>query len=244
MPNITTGEIVDRARAAADMRDDFVTLSQWMYWMNVEHRSLQVRIARMGYVLQESSVDITAVGDVSYPIDEPLAVIGVYEVTSAGFYRRLRAVNPQDGHRQATNAAIGPAQEWIARRDPTPISTFLNVSFFPNPSQGTYRIFYVAHPPKLVYAQVATDGTNSVDYPLSWEEAVVLRLARRALAKEESDTQDIDAQIAASDRDIEESIFSRQLMDAPVIRNVDKRDRGWWQPYPYPWPPVSQWTFV
>lgn len=237
MPNITVQELIERAQAAADMRDDFVTLTQWLRWATVENRALAVRVAQLGYVISESFTDLTLTGADNYPIAEPLAIMGVYEVQSNNMLRRVKTVNPFDGHKQTANSMTGPARQFYVTRDSTPASTSVLVSFFPNPTSGTYRVYFIEHPPAL------TAVTDSVDYPLGWEERVVLGMARRGMAKEESDTGPVSEQIRATDSDIEAAVWSRMLGDAPAIRNVDLTERGW-SPFPYPWPTVSEWHFI
>lgn len=233
----TVQELVERAMAAADMHDDFVTPTQWFRWATVENQALAVKIAQMGYMLVESSQDITIDGSTDYSIAEPLAVVGVYEITTNSLLRRVHTVNPWDGHRQTTNTITGPARQYSIRRDPAGSGNVF-VNLFPNPTSGTYRVYYIAQPAKI------TSVTDSIDYPLGWEERVVLGMARRALAKEESDTGPISEQIRQVDSDIEAAVWNRMLGDAPAIRNVDSVERGWISPYPYPWPPVSEWHFI
>lgn len=235
MPSITAQELVDRAVAAADMHDDFVTGPQWLRWATVEHRDLAVRIAQLGYVLNETSVDITMTGAAEYPFDEPLAVIGVYEITTNNLLRRVAKVNPFDAHRQSANTITGPARQFSIKRND---SDKVIISFFPNPTSGTYRVYSVPHPNAI------TAVGDLVYYPLGWEERIVLGMARRALAKEESDTGPISQQVAQCESNLEASVWNRLLGDAPTVRNTDSVERGWISPYPYPWPPVSEWHFI
>lgn len=237
MPSVTVNDIITRAKAASDQQDDFVTLNQWFSWLTVEHRALVGRIARLGHVLHESYTNISATGAASYTFAEPLAVIGVYEITSNNMLRRVRSVDPFNGHRQTANTVTGAAQQFYVHRDPTPSSTNVVLELFPNPTSGTYRVYFIPHPPTIAAL------TDAVDYPLGWEERLVLGLARRALAKEESDLTDINQQIRVTEADIEEAVWSRLLGDTPVVRNVDATERGF-SPYPYPWPPASAWYFV
>ena len=238
MPNYTAQVLIERAQAAADMHDDFVTQTQWLRWATVENDALAVKVAQLGYVLNESFTDITITGADSYPIDEPLAVVGVYEITTNNLLRRVHSVNPFDGHRQTTNTIIGPARQFSFRRSTSSGNTTILMNMFPNPTSGTYRVYVIPHPAAL------TSVSGSVDYPLGWEERVVLGMARRALAKEESDTGPISEQIRQVDSDIEAAVWSRLLGDSPSVRNVDSVERGWISPYPYPWPPVSEWHFI
>jgi hypothetical protein len=95
------------------------------------------------------------------------------------------------------------------------------IDLYPKPTTGTYRALY------LEGRTPASALSTSVSWPLGWEERIVLGLARRALVKEESDTRKIEQMMAEQDAIIEEFCWSRALSEAPRVRNMDYRDRGW-----------------
>lgn len=233
--------LIDRAKAAADMTDHFVTDAQWLLWVNVEHRALLYFLARSGYILRAESLDINVDGGGEYPLtQEPLAIIGVWEQRDDRRMRQLRYNNLVDGTRQMGDGAgpdRGPALEfnisWNGEDDP---SAGYRINFWPEPDSGTYVVKYIANPAALTL-------TDSVNYPGGWEERIVLRLARRAIAKEEGDPRMIDSEIATVESWIQEAVWNQNLSSSPVVRNVDKVERGWVPMLPWP-PPVSEWLFV
>ncbi len=83
---------------------------------------------------------------------------------------------------------------------------------------------------------------TSVNYPLGFEERVVLGLARRALAREESDAREIIAQIRECESTIEEAVSDRVFAQHSAVRNVDSDVRGWRRSVHYP-DPASWWFY-
>ncbi len=238
MASVTVVEIIERAKAAADMTDNFVTSTQWLRWLNVENRRLEAFIARTGYVLHEKTQVITADGSQGYSISpEPMVILGVYEYKSNRL-RRLKHSDLMDGAGLTDLNVVGPAQTFRFAQTDDDVDTGegnLNLFFFPAPAEGTYLFQYIAIPETL-----AIDGI--VSYPANIEERLVLGLARRALAKEESATSELTRQITEQDQYIEEFCFDRLFGAHQQIRNVDRVERGW---LPYPQIPTSQfWMWV
>jgi hypothetical protein len=232
VPTFTVQALIDRAKAAADMHDDFVTDAQWIAWLNVEVPALETYLARAGYVLRESfhSFDANS-SPTGYVIPTPLAIVGVYHVTdSVGRLRRLRAADPLVRMRQFPGLVdAGDATEFYAQSAGDNVVLYL----YPAPSSGTYVTFYVPAPATL------TTVASTVSYPLGWEERLVLRLARRARMKEETGTSEIDAALREVDQQIDEAVWSRLLAQTPAVRNVDAVERDSLDR----WPPVSSWFF-
>lgn len=233
MPTFTAQQLIDRAKAAADMHDDFVTPEQWLAWLRVEVVDLELFIARQGYVLRETMFPITANGAETYSIPGVMAIVGVYHDDN-GHLRRLRSADPFTRMRQIGTPALykGPAREFYAAAG---ANDGISLSFYPRPDTGNYVVWYIAHPE-------GPDAVNdTVTYPLGWEERIVLRLAKRALAKEETANRHINEHLIEVDRHIEEAVWSRLLAQNPAVRNVDKveRDRADFTR----WPAASEWFF-
>jgi hypothetical protein len=199
MPSTTYTDILDRARSTADMRDsDFVTPTDWLRWANLEKYALDVTIARAGIILKEGREDITATGAAQYEINDPIAVLGVYELRD-GRYRRLRSSDTMDGAGFHQTNVTGQGQ--IYRVFQNTLGK-ISIQFYPIPTDGTYQVF-------IVPQDAALTTSSSVNYPLGWEERIVLGMAKRALSKEESPTKHVDDLMAQTDRLIEEAAWDR-----------------------------------
>lgn len=232
MPAYTVATLIERARSAADMRDNFVTSTEWLRWLNVERYLLDVFLARNGVLTQQNTATVTANGAASYTITAPMAVLGVYEYKNSR-YRRLKAADAIDGaHRQSD--ITGNTANFYSLLT-TSGSEDLQLILYPNPSSGTYKVSTIAQPTAL------TLTTDTVTYPMGWEERLVLGLARRALAKEESPTDNVSRQINEIERHIEESAWDRVYASNQAVRNVDKVERGWSSHPTYPDPSLWYW---
>lgn len=246
MPTVTTQELVDRAKAAADMRDNFVTPAQWMYWASQERLALDLFIARSGWPQAATTSTYTATGaDVVVSMQNDLgvsnpmgimALVCIHQVENDR-YKLLRHQNFADFNPRT--ARDGHARTYRVY----PIGSDLQVEFYPRLKAGEkYMFTYVGHPQGLALSSPASHETTQVNYPMGWEERIVLGMARRALIKEESDTRAIDQEIALWDSRIEEACWSRVLAEAPTVRNTDIANYGWTDRYSVP--PYSLWTFV
>lgn len=247
MPSTTTQELIDRARAVSDMRDNFVSPTQWMYWATQERRALDLYIARSGYALPGLTyTDYTVTGSEggAYPLNPSagvMAIVCVHEMQNNGF-RRVKYLDSVAFMKQPPGSTTGAkSHARFFRAIPSTSDDSITLNMYPEPSAGeVYRITYLPHPKKLVLSTPGTNEATSVVYPMNWEERIVLGMARRALLKEESDTGAVDAEIGLWDRRIEEACWSKVLAENPRIRNGDVEEYGWsdriiWPPYPNSW---------
>jgi hypothetical protein len=231
MASTTVTEIIERAQAAADMHDNFVTSTQWLRWLNVEYRALALFILRSGYVFTENTETITANGSLTYEFNEPLVILGVYEYKDQR-YRRIEHSDMMDGAGNIDEVTTGPARFFRVYQA---ASGKVGMQLWPIPQSGTYKVRKVVIP-------VAVTLTDSIELPAGFEERLVLGLARRALAKEESSTAEISRQVDEADRYIEEMCFDRVMAAHQSVRNVDKVERGW---FPYPqYPTRERWYWI
>ena len=243
MPVVTTAELVERAMAAADMHDSFVTERQWMYWASQERMALDLFLARSGWTQSFETLTITVAGTEGGEFDldtDLMAIVAVHQVNTQGV-RRLRIADPATFLRaQPGGTQRGHAMEYRARR--TADTLVLNLS--PEPLTGeTYLVTYVPHPLRLTLTTPAPSGyASSVSYPMGWEERIVLGMARRALDKEESDSTPIQRQIAEMNSHIEQLCWDRAMGDSPSIINSDVERRGWVDRLSYPGPYLWWWA--
>lgn len=246
MPAVSTQELIDRARATADSRDNFVTPTQWMFWASQERMALDIYIARSGYALPGMTfLDkvITGTEGGVYPLAPTggvMAIVCIHEMTNNGF-RRVKYLDSVAYMKQPPGTVAGAhAHARFFRAIPSTTDDSINLNFYPEPAAGeTYRITYLPHPRKLALVADSTHDAQVV-YPMGWEERIVLGMARRALIKEESDTKEVDREIKLWDMRIEEACWDKVLAESPRIRNGDVEEYGWsdriiWPPYPNSW---------
>lgn len=217
MATTLVSSLITRAAAAADMEDNFVTSAQWVQWANVENRRLAGVVAGLGYPLFENNEPITLNGSAQYSLPEPLALIAVYFAESDGRWRKLRLDHPVQN--QGTAANYGTPVSYHVFRNTNGNITF---QFHPNPATGIIQVKQIDHPSELVISNPSPTQSDSVSYPLNWEERIVLGMARRALAKEETLNPLIEQQIAELDDHIATTAWNYQAADAPRIRDVRK----------------------
>lgn len=255
MPTTLVSDLVDRAKAAADMRDDFVTPTQWLYWASQERLALDLFLARSGWTLPLSNFDITITGSEAgkFPVNPTggvMAIVCVYQYDTSG---RIKMLEHQDAvsflKRKPgyTGSPSGHANYYRVIQgydNGTSIDNdMLTLNMYPEPSAGeTYRVVFLPHPKKLVLSSPGTWEESSVSYPMGWEERIVLGMARRALIKEESDTRAIDSEIGMWDSRIEEACWDRVISSSPSVRNVDQVHYSWLDRLSIP--PHGTWIWV
>lgn len=158
MPTVSVSTLIDRARATADMRDNFVTPTQWAQWASQERLALDFFLARSGWSLPLSDFDITVVGDEAgdfdvNPTGGVMAIVCVYEYDTAG---RVRMLRQQDAYsfvrRIPTYGAPGDSRFYRVQWE----GDSLVLNMYPTPSAGeTYRVVYIAHPRPLYETEAA-----------------------------------------------------------------------------------------
>lgn len=242
MPIFTAQDIIDRAAAAADMHDDFVTPAQWLAWLNVERKALHLSVARSGWILggQVFTEVLTASSTADYLTftvgADVVAIVGFWQVYPDGRFRPIRFSTYTDSRLQASQAVIGVLPIGPVTGEPYSVSYVENMNtgvsnagsvggrfhLYPRPTVG--MTFVAAYIPIISDIAALTD---QMSYPMGIEERMVLGMARRALRKEESDTREITEAIIEEDRKIEEFAASRVLHSVPKVRNVDREERGW-----------------
>ncbi len=217
---VMVSELISRAVAAADMTDDFVSQAQWLYWANVADKKLAVKVAQLGVPYNQYDEVITLNGSFEYTVAEPLAVVGFYFVQSDGRLRKLKTVHNSQRVNYTTTSANGDPTECKVRRSGANIL----VTFYPVPTSGSVVMRAIEYPDKLVYSAPAAGESDSVNYPLGWEEYIVLQMAKSALAKEETIHPLIESSIKECDMFISESASNYLLTDLPKILDTSQNN--------------------
>lgn len=160
MPTTSVATLIDRAKATADMRDNFVTPTQWERWASQERLALDLFLARSGWTQTFSEFNITVTGTEAgvYSVNPSggiMAIVCVYQYDSAG---RIRMLEHQDAvtflHRSPGYS--GAPQSHARYFRVANAGDNLTLNFYPEPQAGeTYKVLYIAHPPPLV---VSTDS--------------------------------------------------------------------------------------
>jgi hypothetical protein len=232
MPAITVQNMIDRAAAIADQHDDFVTPEQWLAWVNAEVRALDIFLARNGWIQQGPlATEVTSAPYSAVLPAETMCVLGVWEV-DGGRYRRLRYSDTVSSRFQnPTNGPIvGAAREfWIERNDDE-----MTVRLFPRPTSGAYICLSIT---STLGVTILADVLN---YPLGFDELIVLKLARKALVKEESNTSAVERLIAQEEQRIEEICWNSVLAESPRVRRAE---RSGWEREPL-YPEARAWAWV
>lgn len=243
MPTITTAELIERAMAAADMHDSFVTPRQWMYWASQERIALDLFIARSGWTQGFETVTITVTGAEagSFVLTPSIqAIVAVHQISTQGV-RRLKFSDVASFLLvQPGGTAMGNASEWRAKRT----DTVFTLNLYPEPKPNEqYLVTYLPHPTRLTLDSAPAVGySNTVAYPMGWEDRIVLGMARRALEKEESDSGAIRGQMAEMDRQIEQACWDMSTSDGPTVIGTDIERRGWIDRLSYPRPFAWWWA--
>lgn len=221
MPSYTGQELINRAAAAADMHDNFVTATTWLQWASLERYALELFMARSGWPTDLATATITVTGSENGEFSaagdpDMMAVVAVHQIESDGL-RRLQYSDAVSFLRQLPGTPVHSSSDaamYRVKRD----SDGITLNFFPNPTAGAQiLVTYIPMPARL------TTVAGTVNYPMGWEERIVLGMARRALAKEESDTGEIRKQMAEMDQQIEELSWNRVMSESPRVRNTDRQ---------------------
>lgn len=228
MPSIPLTEVITRAALAADMHDNFAT-DAWVYWANVEDKALRVRLAQCAFPMEHAEVQIalssslTADGITNYQVPEPLAITAVKWLNSDNSFKRLTHVPFPDRQWRLAPTGMEPDEFSVYTHQNLP--NIIAIEFNPRPESGTVVVETVPLPKKLSLTPAA--GESSVlNYPLGFEERIVLGMAQRALAKEETVNAALERQIEKIDEHINNACFRRLMADA-AVRKVDVATPSW-----------------
>ena len=227
MGTTTVPELIARAQAISDQEDNFVTRAQWLVWANLKKKELEVKAAQLGVPYHQYDETITLTGALEYTVSEPLAILGLYYVESDGRLRKLKYMDPVQARRIGNGTAGDPTRWWVRRNTDNDITILIQ----PVPTSGTLLLQCISYPKNLVYDTPSGDNEATVKYPLGWEEYIVLGMAERALAKEETVNPVLDRLIAECNAHIESSAGNYIMASVPTIRNVKEENEGMFDPW-------------
>lgn len=218
--------LIQRAQAYADMEGDFVKPRQWLQSVNYWHKRLSMKIARLGYPLNQVDVSIPLNGSIDYLVPEPLAFVGLFFVRTDGTFKKLERLNPVQYRTNNPSTNGDPSYYHIRRAGNNCI-----FNFYPNPPSGTVVAMTIPHPEQLTL-------NDSVTYPLGFEEYIVVNMAMFALGKEESSIpSSLVNTLQEVTAHIEDSVTSYLMTDGARIRNIHEDN------YPS-WCDPTTWVFM
>jgi len=216
MATTSVTDLIARAQAASDQHDNFVTRTQWLYWINYFNKELAVMVAQLGYPYHQYDESIALTGALEYTVvEEPLAILGFYFVEDDGRLRKLKIMNPVEKRRLGNQMSGDPERVVVMRNT----NNDLTIQFQPVPTSGTVTMLAIEMPAELTIS-------DSVKYPLGWEEYIVLKAARRALAKEETINPLIMSDIQEVVEHIKMSAANYIMASCPTIRNIKEENEN------------------
>lgn len=229
---MSLGELRTRAQQRADrVNSNFVSLPEWNYYINQSYYELYdllITLYEDYYVAPRLS--IVTDSSQSYPLPN-----GSNNNAAPALYKLYGVDLGLNGN---NNAFVTLKKfDFISRNRyvfPQITSTFLgvfnleyrlvggNIMFIPTPSAGqTIGLWYF---PKLTTLLRDTDIMDGIS---GWTEYVIVDAARKALAKEESDTSVLTQEKLALKQRIEESAMNRDAGQPDTISDTRSRSERW-----------------
>lgn len=229
---MSLGELRTRAQQRSDrVNSNFVSLPEWNYYINQSYYELYdllITLYEDYYVAPRLS--IVTDSSQSYPLPN-----GSNNNAAPALYKLYGVDLGLNGN---NNAFVTLKKfDFISRNRyvfPQITSTFLgvfnleyrlvggNIMFIPTPSAGqTIGLWYF---PKLTTLLRDTDIMDGIS---GWTEYVIVDAARKALAKEESDTSVLTQEKLALKQRIEESAMNRDAGQPDTISDTRSRSERW-----------------
>lgn len=204
----TLSELRERAKTRADMSStDFLSDSEWDTLINKAADRLYARlvVAFEDYYLTEMGATLSG-STYSLP-DNFFKLLGI-DVRSGGKWYPLSTYQWTDRNtlRNASGLQAQDVRYRLRNKE---------LHFLPDlPANTSVLISYIPTREPLV------DGSDEANFPLAWDEYVVLTAAIAALAKEESDTSDLRADLARLEKEMEEEIGNRSPGEVARVEDV------------------------
>lgn len=229
---LSLGELRLRSQQKSDrVNSNFVNLPEWNFFINqayYELYDLLITVYEDYYVAPRLLIPTTGAQQYDLPNGE--------NYNGAPAFYKMFGVDL--GLSTGTNAFVTLKKfDFIARNRyvfPQLTSTFLGVfnlqyrvvgdklMFIPTPSSGQYiGIWYY---PRLTTLLQDTDVMDGIS---GWDQYVIVRAAKYALDKEESDTSKLDEELVYLKSRIEESANNRDAGQPDTISNVRTMSERW-----------------
>lgn len=229
---ISLGELRLRAQQRADrVNSQFVTLPEWNFFINqayYELYDLLITCYEDYYVSPRLSIVTTA--DALYPLPD-----GQNNSGAPALYK-LYGVDL--GLNNSTNAFVTlkkfdfiQRNRYIFPQIASNVLAFFNLEYrliggnimiIPTPAAGqTFGLWYF---PRLTTLLQDTDIMDGIS---GWDQYPIVRAAKYALDKEESDTSKLDEEIGFLKRRIEESAMNRDAGAPDTVSNSRTANDGW-----------------
>lgn len=238
---MSLGELRLSAQQRADrVNSDFVSVSEWNRFINLALNELyDLLITTYEDYFLAPRARLTSNGtDFIYPL--PDGAITFNDANNQPFVPKpfYKLMGVDLGIQTASNAFVTMDKYNLMDRNrfvyPNSASTIYgifnlryrvlgtNIEFTPTPSAGqTIQLLYIPRLQMLLSdSDVTTIGFSG------WLEYVIVRAAKYALDKEESDTQGLDGELVFLKGRIEESAMNRDAGRADTITDV--RQGNWW----------------
>lgn len=231
-------DLIDRARVYIDddhkETDGWISPTNWLTLFNVEYAQLFRKWVRAGLIAPAYTE--TPFSGSSTSLSGVLAIVGVAQ--DMGSYRRpVFPAQSVYGRAPFWGGTMdsGPSMSWAASGTGDNLTLTLDP---PDSATSNYLVRWIAAP------AYATDATTTVELPYGGDERLVLGAARRALVKDSTASQSINALIADADADLNFLAFGRANGDSPRVRRVTPLAKArTWQLGSFPSDPRF-WTYL
>lgn len=218
---VKLADLIDGAQQASDQVDgDLVSTSTWFLWAKQAVEELwTVVVTQFGDAYFRSQT-FTLAGGVSgdrYTLSA-IAFRRVIGLDDTDRRVEIRRFNYAERNRDAAVPNHPYVSRYCPRRRYRVMGGVLLVAPF-DAAAGNYRLDYVPAP---TLPANSTDTTWTLDTELEpWAEFVMLAMARKAIAKEESDTSAVDARLNQLRTDIADAASSRDDGEQKGFADVD-----------------------
>lgn len=189
MSNITLLQLRNSCKERSNMENStFVSDAEWTRYINYSISELRdIIISKVGndyYALSQSYTIATGTDTYALPADF-YKVLWVELLGEDGYYYKMKRfeVTERNQGRSPLNYFISDVK-YRLRAD--------NITISPN-SLSAGRVIRLWYVPLITYLVADGDVLNGFN---GWDEFVVLKSARKALVKEESDTSQVDQELA------------------------------------------------